>query len=433
MAPDDLRLIFCWIIFTLKDFTIAATRIEVSVRGEPITVNGLLVVQCKVWDVPERAMITLELEKIDGRIVDIANGVYKSESGVNVNQNADRRYYLSTRTIGDATIYFLTVTQVTADDEGSYICTSFARETRKVEAHKAVVKLRYFPNNQYPVCSDTPRNPIRIPDNRYLTLRCTTNMGNPPVNISWHHGSNNANISERQWKEDDELISERRHTLTMEDQNAVFICRISSDMFWGRSEICQVGPLRLYSDEYPDPGDQPLSVDNGGGLQVSAPPSNTAKAGLNCKQETCERSFKVHVLIIAVGFTTILCLVFIITTIIMCYKYKAKREAVKQKDNNGTVVRRRSSQNMSTLNSGPSSSTYGYVRTPRPGSMTRPRPASVGTEPIYMTLEPPEPASNRNSIVIPKEIYDKYTLSIPRNVVISKLWLWRKYELWKSR
>ena len=412
MAPDDLRLIFCWIIFILKDFTTAVTRIEVSVRGEPITVNGLLVVQCKVWDVPDRAMITLELEMTDGRMVDIANGIYKSDSGVNVN-SAYSRYYLSTRTIGDATIYFLTVTQVTADDEGSYICTSFARETRKIETDKAVVKLRYFPNNQYPVCSDTPRDPIHIPDGRYLTLRCSTNMGNPPVNISWHHGSNNANISDRQWKEDDELISEKRYTLTMEDQNAVFICRISSDMFWGRSEICQVGPLRLYSDEYPDPADQPSG---GGGTQVSVPPRDPAKAGLNCKQDTCERSFKVHVLTIAVAFTTILCLVFIITTIVMYYKYKNKREAIKQKENNGTVVRRRrSAQNMSTLDSGPSSSTYGYVRTPRP------RPASVGTEPIYMTLEPPEPASNRNSIVIPKEIYDKYTLSIPRNVVISKL------------
>ncbi len=411
MAPDDLILILFWMLLSLKDFVYTDTRVEVSIKGGPIIPDSLLVVQCKIWDLPERAIVRLELQRdADDSTVDIASGTEGSDTGVQI-ISSDRRYFLSTKRFPDnSIIYFLTITDITAADQGRYVCDSVNTNygnVPRIEKDYAWVKMHYFPGNDYPKCTATPTTPLLLPEARSLTLSCKTNKGNPPVNVSWHYGSENANISTRQWINGDELTSELHYTLQMQNQGAVFICRISSDVFWGRSEICQVGPLTLVSRDSPPLLTQHPRTPQNSNPALVGPPSGAA---VNC-QDNCDDSpsLKIHILTIAVIFTTILCLVFLVTTLIMWYKVRNKKRLLKaaENQNNAAITE----VDATTVAAGPGTVPRRYVRTPRPRPPSlSTMPTAVGVDPIYMTLEPPEPSNNRNSIIIPKEIYDRISI-----------------------
>ena len=473
MAPvDEIRVAILCILLALlpRDFVLGElTRVEVSVRGAPIVEGGLLVVQCQMWNRVERSMVNLELIKPDGSSILIATG----QNSVGIMNDVGERHYLSTRRFNDGSVvYFLTVTRLTSWDEGRYMCTSIQTGPPPVIVDDyRDVRLHEFPRSD-PDCDGNPSNPINLAQNPIVMLTCSSPVANPVQNITWHFGvdTKSADISTRQWISNGRIFSEMRYSVQKADQWAIFMCEISSDMFPGRERTCHIGPLGVVpgGDTRPQvtaarpviPGRNPNDISPVANGALTCPDTKAA-----CDNEPYTNKFLI--LAFTTVATTLLCLIFLITTLVMCCKVRTKENILKnQQKQTTTVVRRRphSGRSGARYSSAPQNAGGGetvYVKMQR---------NSVGNaEPVYMTLEPPTlpPSLTRptrmaaarqasmdnydnattivlpmvqgnsslkkdsspptgtggrgnrpTSVVIPKEFFDRYTVTLPKNSVI---------------
>ncbi len=163
----------------------------------------------------------------------------------------EERLYLAVRQLNDGTyVYFLSLTDITREDEGNYTCKVQDASSYKVEREQAVyVSVRHFPSTG-PSCSiDSKSDSLGGDGNIFnagdkIILNCTSEQTSPPLNLQWSRSGHTFHSTHH--SSDRSTTSALLHvTLGMIDNSKIFVCQVSSPYFPGVTHSCHVGPFNI--------------------------------------------------------------------------------------------------------------------------------------------------------------------------------------------
>ncbi len=371
-------------VFSTVPFVIdvAGTRVSISTPISPVTVGGILAIKCQVWDTQHNFVVSI-LRSSNGRTKQLTNGPVIQSTG-------KLSLFLATRTFSDGSVvYFLTMTEVTKEDQGEYVCRVIdISESNKIAEDKIDLELYSLPGNMYPVCDSIPnlQSPINIGET--LTLQCTSGKGVPAVQMKWINTKSTGYLSSYETMDGNLLHSEVITHVDRSLNGAVFLCEIRTDALSDWKRTCVVGPVKIRSH---------ISSSNVLNSQTLLDDDLKLTYEKPSFSETCgECSSNVTVefyLTVATAGAGLLTILFIVTTIIMCHKYHSISEQTRRQPTRVLT----SQQSVEPV----------YVSLQR-------RPQSTYSEREYMTLE--DPNNPDNKIILPKETFDDYcrTMTLKR-------------------
>ena len=235
------------IIICLIDRDVIAVRVSVMGVINPVKQGGLLSVSCEVRDFNNDDQVTIFRQRKDGRtqVLSVNEDILSS---------VDDNVFLATRHMADgAVIYFLTITQVSTEDEGEYSC-KVSTVLELLAIGKVNVTVYHFPDEASPECH--PGNLPRLQVGSILTMNCTSVAGNPVVDMEWSQ-SDNVISSTPVMISDGKVFSEIRVRISKGHQNSIFICSITNPEFPSLKSTCHVGPVQVISNsdnenQFPD-------------------------------------------------------------------------------------------------------------------------------------------------------------------------------------
>ncbi|XP_072031294.1 uncharacterized protein [Amphiura filiformis] len=304
-----LLLILCSSLSSLMDA--AQTRVSISTPTSPVSVGGILAIQCQVWDIQPHFTI---------RIFRVSNGRTEQLTNGGIILSSDKsNMFLATRTFPDrSSVYFLTMTDIIEDDQGEYICRVIdVTESSRINEDSLNVELYSLPSNQYPICNSIPNQPIALNIGDRMTLKCTSEKGIPTVQMKWRN-TNSAGYLSSYETMDGNLI--RSEVITEVDQSfngAVFQCEITSDGFPDWKRICIIGPITVRSHHINVNEKPRTEFEN----KKNQEPIDKLSLRESCGQCPSSNDMLESYLTVATVGTGLLTIIFLITTIIMCRKY----------------------------------------------------------------------------------------------------------------
>ncbi|XP_072030245.1 uncharacterized protein [Amphiura filiformis] len=379
-----------WLVilcFYLPLIDAAQTRVSISSPTSHVTVGGILTIQCQVWDIQDA--FNIHMYRVSNeRTEQIINGeeIVRSTERLNM--------FLATRTFSDGSaVYFVTITDVTKNEQGEYLCKFFDITKFAVTAEDSInVEIYSLPSNGYPICSSVPNQPVALNIGDRLMLKCTSEKGVPGIQIKWLNAKSAEYLTSTETIQDHLVYSEVFTDINESLQGALFNCEITSEGFpdWKRS--CTIGPIRIiYNNAHADVMNPKTGVSNKG-IDESRHTGNPRLSG-KCGECSSSNDILEFYLTVATVGTGLLSIVFIVTTIMMCHKYHTISEQTRIQPSRVLTTQ----QSVEPV----------YVSLQR-------RPQSTYSEREYMTLE--DPNNPENKIILPKETFDDYcrTMSLKR-------------------
>ena len=375
------------LLFAIRFFPMlsetAQTRVELTSPVHPVTIEGILAIQCQVWDTQEAYTVNLF------RVVNGYTEQVTFMEEYNSRSSLEQRGFLAKRTFSDGSqILFLTVVDVSEGDQGEYLCKvhSLVRGTyTDIAQDSLTVEIYTFPNTIFPSCSSAP-NKLTLTTGEKALLTCTSNKGFPTVQLTWSCLKDYLSFTTHDSSEGDMIQSTIEFTVDISYNRAIFECKMTSPGFPNRVRSCTIGPLTIPtdSDDSIVEGFDPLNA-------------NTKKSSEKLdilKGEICntpcppEDQYTLLYWAVACVGTTTLMFIFLTTTIIYCCKYQTiSSEVVAAAENSFT--------------------------------------SCDGSEPVYVSLQrrqPPErnsmfmsiedPNNPGNKVLMPREVFDEFYRSL---------------------
>ena len=358
----------------------AKTRVELSTPVHPVTVGGILAIQCQVWNTQDSYKVNLF------RIVNEDTEQITYKENYDSDSSLGQRGFLAKRTFSDGSVVlFLTVVDISPSDEGEYLCKvhSVVRGTfNDIAEDTTAITIFSFPDKIFPSCSITS-NKIRISAGERMTLGCKSQQSFPVVNLNWNCINGDIPFTIHNSQEGEMEISEITLTLHKSYNGAVFECKMTSSGFPEKVRSCTIGPLNIAhtSNDIDKPTQNNVHVLES---QPNVDLVSAGKCGLECPPEN--KYVLLYWAVATVG-TTILMLVFLTTTVIYCCKYQTMSAEVISAQ----------------------------------GSFT----SCDGTEPVYVSLQRrqlPErnsmymsvedPNNPGNKVLMPREVFDEFYRSL---------------------
>ena len=135
------------------------------------------------------------------------------------------------------------------------------------ESHPGIAfTVLYFPSAMYPKCN--PDGPVTVQDGTALHMRCTTELGNPPVQMQILTSS----VVDYEWtycKDSKEQMSSLQLNVTAANDGGSYECNIAphsnSTPFTGMERSCTMGPISVVPMTTPQeliPSEEPTSTDS---------------------------------------------------------------------------------------------------------------------------------------------------------------------------
>ena len=325
-------------------------QLTVSAPVSPVQVGRILSIHCRVS----------EFEQDNGKVV--ISHVRKTQNGGGEKQGGgggkkdggeketvisigktllnddDTRVFIAERLLLDGSVvFFLSVTDVTAEDQGHYTCTLKSSNLDQILLRESVtIDLDYFPGDTSPVCWP-PQIPELI-EGEVAVLNCSSEKGNPTVDITWNQGGQDM----MEFREDAEtriitegamIYSVLRFIPRLSDNSAVFLCRITSPAFPDVKRECHVGPVTVTPNPNGPPSRKPANivVDNDvrAGTEQRFPdigdqsidPKESTRPSANCLDTCSAFSSPVVYWVMATIVAGLIALTFLITGIILYIRY----------------------------------------------------------------------------------------------------------------
>ena len=367
------------------------TLVEVTSLVNPITVGGLMAIQCRLWNMQERYIVNI-FRVFNGRIEKITEGKSYLDSSLS------NRVFLASRVFSDRThVYVLTLVGITHDDQGEYGCRAehvSVEGTNTIATDRVRIDLYSFPNKIYPVCESEPVQPITLYARDRLLLTCSSERSSPRVDLNWSSTHQNIRIVSRNTSNDATTSSQVILIADISYHGAIFTCHLSSRGFPNRQRTCHIGPIIIHNMEsVADNVDitQSLIPKTGRDHVVKKNTQDATGCSSQCSPE--DEEIVLYLTISTIG-ASILCILFLTTTIIFCFKYHSiSTDAIE--------VRRTVPGN--------DGSDPVYVSLQRRQEYDRNSICST-----YMTVE--DPNNPGSKVLMPKEVFDEFyrTLTIKR-------------------
>ena len=377
--------VYCFMLaFVIVLPEIQATTVEVTAPIHPVTVGGILAVECQVTN-PETGQIVTIFRATRQHTEEVWSGSSYLQSALK------QRVFVSERFItGGTTIYFMTITHVTLQDQGRYMCrvghyenfgyVQLADDSTNIDVYQ-------LPDRFYPQCKSTPDNIKNLDENEDLRLTCISSKGIPTVRLRWIN-SKNLDIVSVDRDQDDTVSSEINVWTSRVHDGSVFICEMASSGFQDFKRTCQIGPITLRRNK-----------DTENVVAILPPIKPTEKIDQHTNQnvlpisDECDNecpsddTFTILYLSVATIGATILCIVFLTTTIVWCCKYNRASAEIKRAQRNMT---------------GGDGSEPVYV-----SLQSRP-----GNEPNSMLMTVDDPNNPGDKVTMPKEVFDEFYRSL---------------------
>ena len=392
--PAPARTTKMFIIFIVVNLVLfspacAETNVEVSAQINPVTVGGILALQCQIWNMQDgyRVMIVRTLHE---QVEHLTTGEVVLPSSVS------SRVFLAIRTFPSGSkVYFLTMVDVNLGDQGDYMCTvsttSRLGDMEVVARDFVTIQIKSFPSNGNPSCTSNTDD-VMYEDESNLNLLCSAEYGVPIVELNWFRLGSNEPIVSTNVAINNQVLSRVEFTVRNTDHNAVFVCEMTSEGFLDYKRSCHIGPVEIISQS-DNTASRPSLITSSPKKTHIDDNSNGKKGTLleNDCDNICEfSSYTIFYLIISTTGASFLCVIFFITMIVTCCKYHDKTNEIRQRNE--------------------------YIPTP-PIRVADPNYRSLqrctDNELVYMTLE--DPNNPEGKVILPKEVFDEFynrTLSL---------------------
>ena len=277
-----LRFICTFCLYVTS--TLGETKIEVSTPVNPAKEGGLLSVKCRVWNLRPKYVVSLTGP---GLTLSFGDKVLEEENS---------RVFLAVKTLTDgSTVYFLSIINVARTDEGTYSCRVIDQgETfQEIIQDSRTIEIWYPPTQTSPGCS--PHETFEVTENIPVTLNCSSKDANPAILIQWSTSTDDLLSDALQETHMGITTSHLTITPTIENQDAVYLCRVISRVFPDYKSSCYVGPIKVIRDlqatkesQNSDDG-APLDMDDASSTHSDDVPLDTPGVGRKCS--TCPSTF----------------------------------------------------------------------------------------------------------------------------------------------
>ena len=246
LRPHQLYFVILLLLSILR--TVFAIQIRATAPVKEVKEGGILSLHCQISDFESTSHNVIVSRDTGTGNVDLSwnDVVIVKEPEI------QERLYLATRQLGDGSlVYFLSLTDVTRQDEGQYSCKVLSSTSYAVITQKDVqVSVKYFPTSN-PTCSTTDvQSGYWFDEGAKIVLNCTSEQSSPPLTLQWSHSDSNEILGKTVVYEGTKKTSTAlRRTLTMRDDKKVFECKMSSPYFPGVSLKCHIGPIRVKQND----------------------------------------------------------------------------------------------------------------------------------------------------------------------------------------
>ncbi len=358
---------------------IKAVTVKVTSPIHPVTVGGILAVKCDISSLESRHIV---------KIVGVTR-MHTEEiwSAASYSQFAiGQRAFVSKRSLpGGNSIYFMTIPQVSLQDQGRYVCKvgHYVNANYVTLADDSIdVDIYYLPDRVYPQCQSNPDNTKNLAENVDLRLTCISSKGIPTVSLRWITNQDVAIISVDK-AHDDTVSSEMTIRTSASHDGSVFVCELTSSGFKDLKRTCQIGPITVRRNTDTEHRDLlPPKITTERNFQSDQSDQKITLLSGDCKNEcTSNDTFTILYLSVATIGATMLWIVFLTTTIIWCCKYRRASAEIKRAQRN-------------IKSSDGSEPVYVSLQT-RPG---------IESNSMLMSVDNPNNPGDK--VTMPKEVYD---------------------------
>ena len=292
--------------------------IDVNIPVSPVRTGGILSLHCRVWNLEKSHQVTI-FRKLTG----------KHSEMLSVNEDVlpaiEDRVFLASRQLPDGSaVYFLSITDVTRYDQGTYTCKVMglteSDDTVTLGSFPASIDVQYFPSDTYPSCS--PSEALTLTEGKLTVLNCSTEKSNPTVEMKWiKTGADemkNAKISESNGI----VYSELEIIPRLSDQGKMFICEITSPIFPDYRQSCHVGPLTIIKNpKYTSVVTPPSPINTKAVITPSIESTIDIRLKTNCLKACPTISSPESFWIVATVVAGIFALTFLLIGIVLVIKY----------------------------------------------------------------------------------------------------------------
>ncbi|XP_033106116.1 CD276 antigen-like [Anneissia japonica] len=143
--------------------------------------------------------------------------------------------------VGDAKsgVFNLKIKPIIGSDSGKFLCLYFVDGIHQTSSRVATLTVLSPPFEEYPICSLTPKNDIKIGD--FVRMTCVTSGGIPPAKIYWKRFEEI--LPAYRLEQDGRTYISYEFTLSELDNGAVFTCDAESPAI-KTPRFCSVRPYR---------------------------------------------------------------------------------------------------------------------------------------------------------------------------------------------
>ena len=204
--------------------------------------GGVLAIHCRVWNLAVTEEVTILRKSKDSSTperLSLRDGLV---SGIG------DQLFLAVRQLDDASnVYFLSIMDVTRQDEGEYTCylVSSIGGFTEIASDSVVVSVFYFPSDLYPLCKGYDNTPVV--EGSIMTLNCSSEVANPDIAITWSRAGTALSTTEEIYN--GIVYSSVTLKTRLQDSGSVFLCTISSAMFPGETRTCHMGPVNVVTSD----------------------------------------------------------------------------------------------------------------------------------------------------------------------------------------
>ena len=196
------------------------------------------------------------------------------------------------------------------------------QELIKVTEGSVDVNVYFLPKSIYPQSRSAPAVVANMNENVQLELTCISAKGNPAVELRWIDNSHHE-ISSWDTAPDDTVSAGIILPISLSSHGKIYICEMTSPGFPDFKRICQVGPITVKATtNVRNIKEDTTVVKQNMPLSPSEINDHKTLISNGCSRE-CDSDNKYTILYLSVATVgaAMLCIVFLITTIIMCCKY----------------------------------------------------------------------------------------------------------------
>ena len=307
------------------------TKVTVTAPVNPVQVGRILSIHCEIreMDSSHRVALSRVVGDSEEDIISVDKNLLIEDTATN-----GRTFIAERQLVDGATVFFLSIIDVTKGDQGEYLCKVKTSSMDVTIAKQSVtVDLTYFPDESSPSC--WPQEVPDLTEGIPFTFNCSSVKGNPTVDITWSRGGVDIQSEPLQETSDGSSVySALRFTPKLSDKGAILLCTISSPAFPEDSRNCHIGPLTINANpnapKYPQnkPADTITPTDTkhtdividesvGGGKDTKTSTRPSAK----CKEACSALSSSVFYWVMATVVAGLIAIVFLITGIILYIRY----------------------------------------------------------------------------------------------------------------